>query len=507
MIDILREPDIVLVQTEENSNSVRTLVSFNRTSYGLQVYCQSPEERVRLIELRWKGKISGEAKIFGDAWKQASCRLGWKEVLPNLAFPWYFLISVGKEHRGYGVMTHAKAICFWRITHSEIILCLDVRCGGIGVMLGKRKLHAATIVSEEYEKMPSYRAAGFFCEKMCGYSIMPKVPVYGFSNWCVGEERNSNEETLRAADFLTRLTEDFKNRPYLMIEDGWQEKYMPNGYNGGPWKRGNQNFPDMRDLAMQICDRNLNAGIWFRPLMNKYAEVPREARSFHNTLDPSHPAVLKQVEADISTMCGWGYSLIKYDCTSFDIFGEWGSRELCSEKKSWHFYDGTKTSAEIVMNFYHTVREAAGPYKAVVMGCNTIAHLGTGNMHIYTAGDDRGNPISFAGMQAIVNSLAFRLPQHKKFFYTGLDRLNITDLSSWEKARQAVRLIAYSGMPLFLAMESKFIEEKMERELREILGIASEIHGETEPIDWEETDMPRIWKIDGKCIEFPWNTC
>lgn len=52
MIDILQTPDSVEIQTEENNKcSDQVLVSFKRASYGLQVYCQSLEERVRFIIL------------------------------------------------------------------------------------------------------------------------------------------------------------------------------------------------------------------------------------------------------------------------------------------------------------------------------------------------------------------------------------------------------------------------------------------------------------------------
>ena len=40
------------------------------------------------------------------------------------------------------------------------------------------------------------------------------------------------------------------------------------------------------------------------------------------------------------------------------------------------FYDTSKTSAEIVTGLYQAIYEAAKKHHTLIMGCNTIGHLG-----------------------------------------------------------------------------------------------------------------------------------
>ena len=67
------------------------------------------------------------------------------------------------------------------------------------------------------------------------------------------------------------------------------------------------------------------------------------------------------IRKDIERICDWGYTLIKHDFSTFDLFGKWGFeanlRDNSMEK--WHFYDQTKTSAEIVKMLYQEIYDAS----------------------------------------------------------------------------------------------------------------------------------------------------
>jgi len=52
----------------------------------------------------------------------------------------------------------------------------------------------------------------------------------------------------------------------------------------------------------------------------------------------------------------------------------------------WHFADQSRTNAEIILRLYRTLRQGAGA--AVLLGCNTIGHLGAGIFEIQRTGDD-----------------------------------------------------------------------------------------------------------------------
>lgn len=474
MIDILQTPDSVEIQTEENNKcSDQVLVSFKRASYGLQVYCQSLEERVRFIILHWKGNFSDDIKVLGDVWTGFPSYLQWDNDFLGKIFSWYLMASFGGTYQGYGVMTQARAMCFWEIRRTEIVLYLDVRCGSIGVKLGTRKLHAATIVSDKYENISSHKALSLFCRKMCGYAIIPDVPIYGFTGYTKNRMKKTRDELCRDAAYLAKLTEGAQNRPYYWINKN--------------------DVPDWKMLAADIGAMKLNAGIRFRPLLESLREVPGEATLRNgSSLDPSHPRILKKIGTNVKAMCEAGFSLIIFDGSALDIFGKTEEEGYpFSTSGDWHFYDEAKTSAEIVMNFYHTIREAAGPYGAIIMGCNTIGHLGTGFMHIQTA-ETIEELLHCEDADLAVNSVTFRFPQHRNFFFVQAGILE-TNPMYWKKIRPVAEMIAYSGTPLFLSISNpEEITSDEEKDMMEILMEASRLHTAIEPVDWEQNDCLNI---------------
>ncbi len=53
--------------------------------------------------------------------------------------------------------------------------------------------------------------------------------------------------------------------------------------------------------------------------------------------------------------------MVKHDYTTFDIFGRWGFQmQEGLTTPGWQFNDATKTNAEIILNLYNNIREAAG---------------------------------------------------------------------------------------------------------------------------------------------------
>ena len=73
---------------------------------------------------------------------------------------------------------------------------------------------------------------------------------------------------------------------------------------------------------------------------------------------------------------------------------------------------------------YAAIREAAGP--SVVIGCNTIGHLGAGFFELQRTGDDTSGREWERTRKMGVNTMAFRLPQHGTFFAADADCAPIT---------------------------------------------------------------------------------
>ena len=329
--------------------------------------------------------------------------------------------------------------------------------------------------------------------------ILPKYPVYGSNNWYYAYGKSSESEILADCDYILNLTKDIENKPYMVIDDCWQEHHRLNEYNGGPWTKGNEKFPDMKALADKLVQKGVRPGIWVRLLLNEDENIKNEWRLSHNNcIDPTNPEALNYIKEDIKRICNWGYTLIKHDFSTFDLFGKWGFQmsPLVTDD-GWHFYDDSLTSAEVVKLLYKAILDAsveASNGETLILGCNTIGHLGAGYMHINRTGDDTSGVdwerTRFMG----VNTLAFRLPQHGKFYEIDADCVGIDGGISWSMNKQWADVLAQSGTPLFISVRPNILDETEKQELHEILKVASKQEHHVIPVDWEETTCPEHWQ-------------
>lgn len=514
---IIRYPDYAAVQTEETRvemNVTETKIQvgnicifFKTNEDCIEVYCKGESEKIKMIQLRWNMDIPVNTEFLGDAWERSYGDIQWQHLSPGRFMPWYFLAEEGDNIYGYGVKVRPSSMCMWSADQKGITLYLDVRCGGRGVCLGGRTLKAAEVVSQEYSKRSSFQAACEFCKVMCHAPVLPEVPVYGSNNWYYAYGDSSAEDIKKDAKYLVKLTEGIENRPYLVIDDGWQVNHRLEEYNGGPWRESNRKFPNMKKLADEIKDLDLHTGIWVRFLLNEDSQIPDEWRLTHNgCLDPSHPEVQKYVAEDIKTICEWGYELIKHDFSTFDILGKWGfeMHPLVTDD-GWHFHDEGKTTAEIIADFYQKIWDAARPFKTLILGCNAIGHLGAGLMHINRTGDDTSGYVWERTRRMGVNTLAFRMPQHDSFYSIDADCVGINGCIEWKYNEQWSRLLAKSGTSLFLSVKPDILPAEEEEQIRGLFKIAALRHTPAIPCDWKYTDCPQRWEFDDSVQEFEWN--
>lgn len=473
-------------------------LSFKENEKQTDILLQSEKVPLLWVKLRWNIKLPTSARFLGDAWERGYGDLEWRAMNANRFMPWYFLADNNDVIFGYGVRVRPSSMCFWQVDSEGITLLLDVRCGGRGVKLGKRELKAASVIVCEFNECSAFKAAESFCKSMCDDPIVPDHPVYGSNNWYYAYGDSSEQEILSDTEYLLSLTNGFSNPPYMVIDDCWQEHHRINEYNGGPWFKGNRKFPDMEQLAGKITELGAKPGLWIRLLQNEDKNIPQEWRLSHNgCLDPSHPGVLEYVQNDVKRVCNWGYKLIKHDFSTFDLFGRWGfEMNPFVTGGNWHFYDQSKTSAEIVKMFYKAIFESTEESNAVILGCNTIGHLGAGLMHINRTGDDTSGLNWERTRQIGVNTLAFRLPQHRAFYDVDADCVGITGKIPWEFNRQWAELVANSGTPLFISAQPGILTQEEQTQLSEIMKIASEQKIHSIPIDWQNTTCPEIWKTE-----------
>lgn len=385
---------------------------------------------------------------------------------------------------------------FWQVDSMGMTLFMDVRCGGNGVKLGGRKLEVAEVLGTKFLNCTSFEALSDFCGDMCTDPILPTYPVYGSNNWYYAYGDSSEEEILSDTDYIVKLTEGIKNRPYMVIDDCWQEHHRLNEYNGGPWTKGNEKFPDMKALAEKLVAKGVRPGIWVRFLQNEAEDIPSEWRlSTNGCLDPSNPQALEYIKRDVKRICDWGYTLIKHDFSTFDLFGRWGfEMNPLVTKDGWHFYDESMTSAEVVKLLYKAILEASKETNTIILGCNAIGHLGAGLMHMNRTGDDTSG-LNWERTRSMgINTLAFRFPQHGKFYEVDADCVGIDYGVSWKFNKQWADLLAQSGTSLFVSARPGLLSEAENEELHKIMVIASEQKHHVVPTDWEDTDCPEEWE-------------
>ena len=505
-VDIARDPDTVRVWGADGEIDLRRR---GEAWEGGGVEVRVVQGKVSLrssvgvsrLTLRWRGDLTRIERLLGDHWERSYGDLAWHGRMANRPMPWYFMASDGKRTDGYGVQTAPGAMCFWTADEAGVSLWADVRSGGSPVRLGDRKLEVCTIVCRKGKPGESaFAATQALCRAMCPQPRLTDRPVYGTNDWNYAYGNNSADLIANVSGLIADLSPDAQNRPYSVIDDGWSS----GGQLGhGPWV-GNERFGDMGTFAGRLKGLGVRPGLWFRPLTVLPGQadawkLPRE----RGVLDPTIPEVKAHVRDHMRRFAAWGYELVKHDFTSWDLFGQWGfSMGPSVTRDGWRFHDDTQTNAEIVLDLYRTIREGAGATRLI--GCNTFSHLAAGIHEVQRTGDDTSGRSWARTRRMGVNTLAFRAAQEGVFYTVDPDIVAITRELPWKLNEQWLRLVSSSGTALFVAVQPDFIEEKHKVALRKALALAARPQPTGEPLDWQETDCPRVWRLGGKRVEFDW---
>ncbi len=476
----------------------------------LPVQISAPQTALHRIKLRWQTPVPPQTRLLGDHWERGYGDLEWRGLMPERVMPWYVLLHDGTRTHGLGVKTGVNALCFWQADSAGVTLWLDVRNGGGPVELGERVLDAATVVVRPGREGETAFAAGqAFCRLLCDDPRLPAHPVYGGNNWYHAYGNSAQQAILEDTRRIASLAPGGDNRPYMVIDDGWQ-LCRPTA-SGGPWYEGNRRFPDMPGLAARMKSEGVRPGLWVRPLLtvervpDAWALPGRASSEWGGAvvLDPTVPDALAHIAEDIARLVGWGYELIKHDFSTFDLLGRWGFAMGAEVTDGgWRFADRSRTTAEVILDFYRTLRAASGD--ALLLGCNTVGHLGAGLLEIQRTGDDTSGRDWGRTRRMGVNTLAFRMPQHEAFFAVDADCVGLTNAVPWEFNRQWLDLLARSGTPLFVSAAPDAVGPLQERALKEAFAAASQPQPPGEPLDWLDTTCPGLWHLSGEETQFDW---
>ncbi len=505
---ILTPPRRAVIETENGrvclAGGARTVhEDMELTCEGGKVTLTAQTAGVRFVRLCWEAPLPENSRFLGDVWERGYGEFEWRGFVFDRAMPWYFFALSGETLAGYGVKTGPDAMCSFTCDPHGITLHLDVRSGGDPVRLNGRTLTLCDLVCEEYAAADLYAAQRAFLRQLARGAIFPKEKVYGFNNWYYAYGHSSRKEILGNAAHLSRLTKGLANRPFMVIDDGWQQ-HRYDGYIGGPWRQGKKEFGDMKTLAQEMAAMDVIPGIWYRPLQNRDEALGVDLFRDKNgdILDPSRQEVLDYIAQDVKQFCDWGYKLIKYDFSTYDITGRWGpamGTDFCDGKI--HFADRTKTTAEIVKGLYRTIYEAAEG-RAEILGCNCVGHLGVGYMHLNRTGDDTSGRDFSRTRRMGVNTLAFRMPQHGVFYDVDADCVGITERIPWEQNEAWLKLLALSGTPLFVSVAPDLPTDEQNEVIAKYLADASERTEIAVPLDVLNYTTPERWRIGDETVFF-----
>lgn len=512
-VEVLRIPDSVtafigvddrLSLDRGGSNFVARdiVVTIAENATELRVGLSAQTSALTRLRLRWLASIDPTTISLCDSWERSYGELGWRGMTPERVMPWYFATHDGHSIHGYGVKTGAAALCFWQIDPEGISLWLDVSNGGDGVLLGNRYLDVATIVTRRGTAQEAPVAAlRAFCRQMCPTPRLPRGPIYGVNDWYTAYGNNNEQMLLKMADLVAELAPSGGVRPYAVVDEGWNERSAA--------------FPSMAKFAEQVKQKTVRPGIWIRaleaaPESNAKMLLPakrfgqRTERFKELAFDPTIPEAIALVTQRVQALADWGFELVKHDYSTYDLLGQWGY-EMGPQPTipGWHFNDRSRTNAEIILDFYKTLRVTLGDTIAI-LGCTTIGHLGAGIFELQRTGDDTSGKVWERTRRMGVNTLAYRLPQHGTFFCVDPDCVGITKAVPWSMNRQWLDLVARSKTTLFISPEEGQVQTEQRNALREAFATFASAGAAAEPADFFRDTTPETWKTDSGLKRYQW---
>ena len=505
--------DTLNIYSDNGKTTTGAEVHVQPTPNGFHIDISAPSVGVTKIVLRWNHLLPTGLRILSDHWERGYGDLEWRGFVPERVLPWYILLfdPSNSTTQGLGVSTGGGSFASWRVDQNGVTLVLDVCNGTHGVQLGSRTLRAATVQTLVSKKTETpFTFARRFCKLLCARPRLAPFPVYGGNDWYYTDGNNSDAIIRQGTALIRELSPNRDNAPFMVIDAGWFPVRHCGG--GGPYDKGNEWFPDMPGLATAIKAQGVRPGIWMRPLLTAAAPAswrmpaahPIWKREKQVNLDPSVPEVLQLICEDITRLREWGYTLIKHDFSTFDITGRWGFEMLDGSISTgdWSFADKSQTTAEIIKNLYQTIRDAAED--VILIGCNTIGHLGAGLFELQRTGDDTSGHEWERTRKMGVNTLAFRMAQHDTFFASDADCVALTKRVAWEPTKQWLELVAASATPLFVSADPAVVGPEQRAALMKAFSQAATAQPPAEPLDWLETTCPQHWRLGNDTRKFHW---
>ena len=520
MVSLLRKPDAVFGATEKTPFRFEEQMlcdvdyDYEVSDKSAKITIYPSDSPIKYLKLRFNGDLQNVDKVYGDQWERAGLNayLEWRSVMACRVLPWFCYVVSGNETFCYGVKTGANCFAFFQVDTDGITLFLNLCCGNDGTVLNA-PLFACEVVEYSSSCGDRYKIAAEFAKKSCDNPVLPKTPIFGVNDWYWAYGDISYESVLKETDYLLEMTRGCKNKPYMIIDDGWQKHRTvgANSYIGGEWEP-NDRFKDMRKTVDAIHKKGAKAGIWFRPLLTR-GEVPEEAvlceECGGSILDPSHPFTLEKTYNDAKKLSEWGFDLIKHDFTTMDALT--GQKTLTSERHDYRlvaenrkFFNRAKTTAVILKDLYRAIQKGAGEKE--IIACNAVGHLAAGIHSVYRIGNDTSGRAFEWTRRDGINSV-MRLPLNNAFYKADPDCAAFTEQVSAAANLKFLEMCAITGMTTLASVKPDILKKDEMRKINEIFKIADEGKGDFGIMNYDKTANPEIFvSPDGKMQKrFDWN--
>ena len=173
----------------------------------------------------------------------------------------------------------------------------------------------------------------------------------------------------------------------------------------------------MGKLAEQIKSHGMRPGLWIRPLcaahdtpktqlMMHSGHVIGEGEALRDPTVPETAAYLQRCFQSLSWMGIWdGQTWLPLLICSAN--GAWTCWVSVMTNGSWMFHNRSVTNAEVILNLYRSLRNAAGDIPADRM--QYLLSFGRGLFEVQRIGDDTSGKEWARTLKMGVNSLAFRI--------------------------------------------------------------------------------------------------
>lgn len=462
------------------------------------------------VHLRWRRPLPAGPVVLGDAWERTYGDARWQAPRPEELHPWQVLVHAADGSTwAAGVDVRAGAFAGWSVDPAGVSLWLDLRAGADPVLLGDRTLAAAVVRWVQGDEGP-FATQCALASALCRDPQRPG-PLVGANNWYYAYGLGfDSDAVVRDARTVAELAGDHPVRPFGVVDDGWSVDGTADGRSasGGPWADSRPGaFPDMAETAARIAAERVRPGLWFRPLQHRFEPDAGGLRPWAGgwALDPSHPATLERVAAAVRRFRDWGFELIKHDFSTFEALGRWGfEMGVRPAAADVHPHDRSRTTAEVLVGLYRVIADAAGD--GLVLGCNVVGHLAAGLVAAQRTGDDTSGRVWERTRRNGVNTLAFRLAQHGRFFTVDADCVPSTPQTDWGRNRQFLDLVARSGTALFVSVDPATRTAAVDADLAAALRLALDggAPGGVEPLDWLHTTTPARWRCGGETLRYDW---